>query len=75
MILTSSVGVFVAGLLRLWWNLQRMVALPLIGLFDEFAKIADSDANPGAGNRRGRSDLGAAMLVAGLRWVTETIIN
>ena len=64
-----------AGLLRSWWNLQKMVALPLVGLFDESAKRSYSDANPCASNASGIAAPGAAMLVAGFQWVAEPINN
>ena len=56
-------------------ELTKMVALPLVGSFKESAKRADSDADPGAGNVSGRGAPGAAILVAGFRWVAEPIVN
>ena len=75
MLLISSLGVFVAGLLRSWWKLRKIVALPLMGYFDKSAKRADSDANSGAVNVIVRDAPGASMLVAGFQWVAEPIVN
>ena len=74
-VLIYSLGVSVDGLLRSWWNLRKMVALPLLGFFNNSAKREDSDADPGVVNGSGRAAPGAAMLVAGFRLVSKPIIN
>ena len=38
MVLISLVEVFLAGLLRSWWNLRKMVALPLVRIVQRVCK-------------------------------------